>query len=460
MWKSQGGNWEKVTNGTASADVTLPATIPLKIEGMAVGNADVTASFQLTTPNAAQSIADTAKVAVYKINATATGLKMGSDGYLVRAQTAECSELDKITPGVFIHYNLDDDNHNQSSTITKHPGADEKDTTAESSEDDLLPLKIDVMGLPDGKLTLFTNYKILIWKDKEKGNTNKLFTTKDWDLTQSDQKSDFDSVKDKLFVEGLGSNTDASISIAYAIKVDKVSLQLPLTTINYHSIAADDGNQPYWKKPIESTPDDSTPRDDFHAGWPQLVDCEFSILNAKNPSYNCWAWSVQRSDAWIGSTLAAGTKTTKDPSTGITYIDIGQMWGGHVGPWTTADFDAYYQHAGVEPGKTPLGYSFVPTTNVDEAEILLYRNSAEITHGARKHSPTQGDMGKWRMFESKLADLRRSNIPSINSMAEIMVMSSECIKGFLRWLHEKISSFSLAAHFQQCGMGTARTNCT
>ena len=194
VWKSQNGNWEKVTSGTASANVTLPATIPLKIEGMALGNADVTASFQLTAPSSAQSIEDTAKVAVYKINLTAVGLKMGVDGYLVRAQTAACPELDEKKPGVFVHYNLDDDNHRQqpASVInSKHPNADYQETIADEREDDMLTLAIDILGLPDGKITLTTSNKIAVWMDKNKGDKYKLYSTKVWDLSQFYDKNEF-----------------------------------------------------------------------------------------------------------------------------------------------------------------------------------------------------------------------------------------------------------------------------
>ena len=210
-------------------------------------------------------------------------------------------------------------------------------------------------------------------------------------------------------MEGIGSNQDASASLSYEIKIDRNYMKLPLVRINYHSIAADDGKQPFWKKPMQvGTADGSTPRDTWKNAFPRLVDGEFSLLTAKpDESYNCWAWSCLRSDAWIGLPFDDYTDITSDVDVkkvnrrGVTYIDIGRMWGNHLGEWTVADFDIYYESAGVEPGQPLHDYKFIQTTSLDDAEILLYGNSTGVTHGARVHSPTQSGMGKWRMFESK-----------------------------------------------------------
>lgn len=428
VWIQDGTNWKEVPKNTFSSDVTLPLTIPLKIEGISIAPkaGDVEASFQLSDPASQQAITDKAQVAVFKVNAQATGLKMGTDNYLVSGQTDTTPELDEEDPGVYVHLNLDDDNHSDASTSrisNKHPGADYNENVADSREDDLLPLKLSYSGLVSGKVSLSVSGLLRLWNKKAKGAANLVapyvknvagvdttISQLYWNLDDSIERQNFNLVKDSLFVEGLGANENGSVTFTFAINVEPDKLKTPIwqpigsDVLSYHSIAANDGDQPFNKA---VTPDGSSNRGYFLASWPRLVNGEYSILAPATGSYNCWAWSTERPDAWIGRPLPIGVTKRNNSVTGVTEIDIGQLWGGHTGAWTETDFDAYYEAAGREPGDPPLPYKFVDTKDINEAEILLYEDATGITHGARIHFPTKSGQGKWRMFESKLGRLEK-----------------------------------------------------
>ncbi|MCS7253994.1 MAG: hypothetical protein RMK18_10280 [Armatimonadota bacterium] len=70
--------------------------------------------------------------------------------------------------------------------------------------------------------------------------------------------------------------------------------------------------------------------------------CEWSILKGADPSYNCIAWSIGRTDVWIISVLPdeldkqndgeidkPGTVdgVWRDPVTKILYMDIDERYG-------------------------------------------------------------------------------------------------------------------------------------
>ena len=392
----------------------------LKVEGASVGAGDIVGSLKLA--NASASIEDKAKVTLFKVNLTANGLKMGTDGFLVTNQEAEVPEADEESVGAFVHFNIDDDNSSdtvgtRTAGLPKYPGADVTDNTGTvSGEDDLKLAKIDIDGLSPlnkGKVVLSASGNIRVWKDATKGSGNIILSgtapQKEWDLSNAAQLADFNAVKSQLYVEGKEANASGSLTVSFQRQLGGTWQSMGTDVIKYGSVAANDGAQPF-----VSPTDGSHSRAEFKGAWPNLVDCEYSVLGPRDVTFNCWAWSTQRTDAWVGAPFYTDTTIPADVTVnkivrpnGVTYIDIGRMWGGNLGPWTATDFDAYYAAAGMEPGQTLPNYKFVPTTSIDDAEILLYSIGADITHGARLHSPTQSGMGKWRMFESKCGQWER-----------------------------------------------------
>lgn len=428
VWSQNGGVWTQVASGTESASVALPSTVALKVEGVSIGSGEIVGSLKLTNPSASASIEDKAKLTIFQINLTAKSLKMGGDGFLITDQEAEVPEADEESMGAFVHFNMDDDNNSDTirvrpSGTPKYPGADFLETTdAVTGEDDLKTVKITTAGLGAptvGKVKLSLSGDIKVWKSATKAAANALLdsttTEIEWDLSVPTQSAECETVK---YVEGVAANSSGTLVVEYQRQIGGVWKSLGSDTIKFNSIAANDGLQPFVDPLIyddPNSPDPTNPqplnpttsRPEFHSVWPKLVDCEFSILGPIDKTFNCWAWSIGRTDAWCGAPLPPNTPRYKNEAEGVTYFDIGQIWGGHNGVWTEADFDKYYAAAGIEPGQPLPHYKFVPTTDINEAEVLLYRSGTKITHGARLHLPTQSGMGKWRMFESKLGQVER-----------------------------------------------------
>lgn len=356
---------------------------------------------------------------------------MGADNFLVSGQQAPVSELDEENLGAFLHFNLDDDNksYTQQPRPSDRPGADyEENTDPVTGENDLLPSVLTVKGLEANGFDTLAKGKAIVtitgairgWKAQTKGSDKAIFngtvSTREWDLSDIGQRIEFRAIAKELYVEGKEVNAAGTITFEFQRELKqevgadgkprpKAWESLGSDTVKYTPIAAIDGKQPLWN-PISSWTSRSQYKDTAY-GWPKLIDCEFSVLGPRDVSYNCWAWSIGRSDAWLGWTLPDETPEATAVVNGVTvrYVDIGQMWGGHFGPWTTVDFDKYYAAGGVEPYLPPPPYKYIPATNLDEADVLLYLKGTEITHGAKKHTPTQSGQGKWRMFESKLGKL-------------------------------------------------------
>ena len=111
--------------------------------------------------------------------------------------------------------------------------------------------------------------------------------------------------------------------------------------------------------------------------YPNLVHCEWSITGEATSTYNCIAWSVGVTNEWFWWEVD----------------DAGDM----DGVIEESDFDAFY-----------ADYGYVPTDDINQAVILLYRDPAHaapdnpdgITHAARRAGCNCG-AGRWTMFESK-----------------------------------------------------------
>jgi len=291
------------------------------------------------------------------------------------------AEFNEFTPGAYVHYNIDDDN----GKLTR----DCDEAATDGREDDLKRLEI----LADDSLSVGTvtlsrsNTAAVVWKSPTKGAGNGLLTgstlEKTWDLSDAAQRSDFNSVKATLYVEGV-QETTAGLKVKYeggGVVVEDMVI--------YTFIAATCGWQP---EDWSLYPDRRGP---LQSLFRKLVGCEWSVTDYPYPfsehRYNCIAWSVG--------------------------IDTYRIWGQVDDPpygddddiIESSDFDGFYWDH---------GYTLAYT--IEEAHILLYSDPSEvrednpegITHAARVVGLglTQGcdcGAGKWTMFESRCGDAER-----------------------------------------------------
>lgn len=227
-----------------------------------------------------------------------------------------------------LHCNLDDDNASDTVKVRtvgvpKYPGSDLLETVnAVTGEDDLKVAGISIGGLgnlTEGKVTLSLTGNFAVWKAAAKGTANLLLDSanaqKTWDLSITDQHTDFEAVKNSLYIEGKEANSFGTLVLEYQRQVGGVWKSLGTDTVKLNAIAANDGAQPF-ADPM----DGSTSRGGLKASFPSLVDCEYNVLGPIDVTFNCWGWSVGRSDAWCGARLIAGTTKRTDPVTGITDL--------------------------------------------------------------------------------------------------------------------------------------------
>ena len=100
----------------------------------------------------------------------------------------------------------------------------------------------------------------------------------------------------------------------------------------------------------------------------------FLITAPQSQVYNCIAWSVGITSRWI-------------------WDEVDMRYGNRNGVVEVEDFDNFYAN-----------YGFHPTSNKNEAEIVLYATPAGPTHAARRH---RCQYSSAVLFESKLGQLPR-----------------------------------------------------
>ncbi len=287
----------------------------------------------------------------------------------------ELSPDKKLTPGAYIHCNIDNDN---GSVIpdTGMPIPDKDITDYIANENDLKKLVINLEPIPKiGLVSLRTRSgSLLVWKSINKGADNKIigydYREKLWDLSDSLQRTDFINTKDNLWVEGNSNyNTKIQLSVTYKDSEGKFSYS---DVAYYNLIAATCGRQP---KPDE--------RIVAKNAWPKLENCEWSITGEATTLYNCIAWSVGETNVWYNDIYS----NFSDPNHPIVGIDM--AYGNKNGILEISDMDAFYDVKG-----------YLPTaTSFADADVVYYSGF----HASKKKNCNCG-MGKWAIFESKCGE--------------------------------------------------------
>ena len=278
------------------------------------------------------------------------------------------SQEGKITPGAYVHNNIDDDNLSNQQ--------DKDETIAFQNENDLKDLQIAFVpnvDFSDGVVSLAIASGGKLWKSAQKGAATETFQSKSWDLSIPASKTEFNSMKASLWVEGCASGS-SNVSIAY----QKSDNRITSDQVNYHFIAAECGRQPTTAERQDS--------DAFNTLFPGLVNCEWSITGEATDSYNCIAWSVGEANVWYND--VGGDYIYN----GVHYIGIDGKYGNNNGVLDLGDMDAFYKAKEYEP----------TGTNALDSDVMYYSGF----HGARKKGCSDGD-GKWVMYESKCGGLAK-----------------------------------------------------
>lgn len=273
-------------------------------------------------------------------------------------------------PGAYIHYNIDNDNLN-----TNQNGdsiADKDETNTVTDENDLKSLKIEFkpsISFEKGKVRLNGGLS-KIWISSLKGNTSDYFQQKTWDLSDANQRNEFNTQRANLWVEGYQSGT-SNISVEYE---NENGVLASSDVVKYTFIAATCGRQPNPQERISA-----------ELTWPNLIHCEWSITGEATNIYNCIAWSVGITNKWIGM-----IGPPNDPyELGDEFMD--RDYGDNDGVFEPSDVDAFYNEKG-----------YVTASGPNDADVMYYSGF----HGAKKKNCNCGD-NKWIMFESKCGDWAR-----------------------------------------------------
>jgi len=295
------------------------------------------------------------------------------------------SEGGEEDPGGYVHYNIDNDNGNTDGG--GDPIADKDEDGPVSGENDLKSAAISLYpSLEVGTVVLKrSNTKTRVWKSSTKGAANKVLvdsSEKTWDLSDEDERNDFNSVKDSLYVEGYQDNGTSNLTVEYKDPTNDV---VDSDTVKYTFIGAVCGRQP---KPSE--------RNDFEGWFPSLVHCEWSITAEATPTYNCIAWSVGINDCWFNPTVwdeEQGEYVDELWIDGVHYVSIDKMYGDGDDSYEITDLDAFYS---TEAGYTPTA------SGPSDAKAMYY----DGYHGAKRKDCSCG-AGRWIMFESKCGQAAR-----------------------------------------------------
>jgi hypothetical protein len=339
------------------------------VEATGTGEATLTLGIDLNCPQECMPWYAVPTYAEDKINLTVIDPLQAWD------LDGEVTEEKEEVPGAFVHYNVDNDNSSDNSQgAPKHPGGDCLETGPVAGENDLKLVKMCVGPvLTDGVVTLSRSQAGLkVWVSPTKGAGNEILVdqgTKQWDLSDENQRNQFNAVKNGLYVEGCAGGT-ATLTLTYAPPGDQPEVT---DEVNYTFIAADCGNQPRT---------DNGQRQYFESRFP-LVPCEWSITAQPSGDYNCIAYSVSLVDRCIYS-----TGNWPDPHESIDW-DYGDRDGVFDYP---QELDAFYADKG-----------YFPTApGPEDAEVMYYT----YFHAARKKGCGCG-AGRWLMFESKWGDKER-----------------------------------------------------
>ena len=306
---------------------------------------------------------DKSVTAVFELNVLVDLTGVGLDGQVTNGN--------EVTPGIFIHKNIDNDNGN---TVGDLPIQDRVDTTDPvTGENDLVPMMMEMYPVPTyGQVSLTAAENgIRIWKSATKGSANFFMGAGPltWSLADTDERNAFillcyDSVHNGgLFVEGVSSNA-TTLTLDFTYEDDTVE-----DSLLYTPISANCGAQPTpAQRSVLSPP-----------LFPNLVHCEWSITAPANADYNCVSWSIGVTDDW-------------------TYPSDIDDCGDDDGILEIADVDAFYSDKA----------SLTPTASSEEdAKVIFYYDSlgsgaisTETFHAATKRECECGGE-RWIVFESK-----------------------------------------------------------
>ena len=212
------------------------------------------------------------------------------------------SEAEEEDPGAYVHYNLDDDNRNNT------PDNDEVGpiTHPEHQENDLKAAFVSLNATSENPCPLYAgtvkltrqNDKTQVWTHPAKGTDEELLVGQDektWNLTTARQ--DFIDVRDDLYVEGEGApestpNSERSsyLKVTYTDPYGNLIFEDEVWYTYVAAACAYGG---------EFNGQPTPARRDFLLGkHPQLVGCEWGLLPAPAPlaDFNCFGWTIYDED--------------------------------------------------------------------------------------------------------------------------------------------------------------------
>ena len=401
VWKP---DYEDPYNKKKFEKITLPETfdtpheggqIPwFYVEGISHSISPRDVEFSLSYTVGGKTFKDVINLTVVGVNLKATDL----DGNVVSNQYEE-------KPGVYLHFNLDNDNDSDNSVPnTKFAGSDYYETTNPvTNEGDVKSLEMSLLpSLDFGQVVLSNLSSAWLWKSPTKGSSNFVMAgseSKTWDLSDEDERNQFLGLCQILKAEGMNTSS-GNIVLKYEYPLGN---KIHSDKICYHFIAATCGDQPRTEeediyKSI-NPPDNVWPSD-----WQQingykqrysleeivgtnLRRCQYSITGnlatrpwsggkrCTIPEYNCIAWSVDESGSWYSK------------------IYIAHNYGNPINDvFEIEDMDDFYY-------KRKAWLDIASGTDEEkaaQAEALYYSNF----HAARKKSCGCG-AGKWIMYDSK-----------------------------------------------------------
>jgi hypothetical protein len=365
-----------VSSGTHYAFNQLPKTLYVEGKQASGGMRDVT--FALAYKEEGGTAKDIVNFTVVEVDLSAWDLH------------SEVPEQQEENPGVFIHFNVDNDNANVNGD---QPIADYTEVGPVNGEDDTeaLVAAVTPAGLEHGTLTLVrTNESAKVWKDAQKGAGNKVVVDVDsrvWDMSVAADRSDFNAVRTNLRAEGCGGGASG---LALQYKDPNGALRTS-DTVDYTFIAALCGRQPM---PIERI---------WASGlYPDLIHCEWSITGQATNVYNCFAWSVDEQNHWYSP------------------AEMDQVYGNANNLLDDEDLDRFYElkmsWERIAGGTDEDKASQAEATYYSYGAPWDYVNHPENPPGAGGHAarnatklvpPCTCGAGQWVMYSSKLGQAVR-----------------------------------------------------
>ena len=328
---------------------------------------------------------DKTKFTVAKVNLTATGL----DGVV--------SEEKEETAGVFIHWNIDnDDDSDNTLGYPKHPGGDFLQTNETvAAENELQPLRLEVLPKSAAGLMTLTSSGISLWRFRRKGRGARILGTGETlklDLATKEGLERLEIIEGSLYAEGVEKgrgSVEARVDFGGCEMFDRVV---------YRTVAADCGNQPRSAVSLSDKEQgfSISPKKILQTSFPGLQDCEWSITGPQSTQYNCLAWSVGLTNVWVNDYMKdeydKPQKEKIDESRNIHYVSIDGKYGNCNGVLEIWELDNFFL---VEANATPV-------ENLEEADILYYNGY----HAAKRKKCSCGE-GRWELFESKCGSLHK-----------------------------------------------------